>query len=202
MKTKWLIATILSGSLLVPAHTAEASADLDIRFRVLAHSDEVQDQEIKESIYTLVQGQILQTLSGDRLWNRDELSDQLESKVGEWEELVQQEILDQGFSYSATVRFEKHLFPEKITEEGISPEGIFDTVLVTLGEGKGKNWWCSIFPELCGQILIKEAKAADKSEKEECQPDLSPKKDLKDDSVKVDSLIVTWFKKSWGLISK
>ncbi|MDG5471167.1 stage II sporulation protein R [Jeotgalibacillus sp. ET6] len=200
MKTKWLVATILSSSLLVPVQTAEAHADQDIRFRVLANSDEAQDLAIKESVYLLVQDQILQTLAGDNLWEREELSEKLEDHVEKWEKLVQQELKANGFSYSATVRFEKHRFPEKHTEDGVYAEGVFDTVIVTLGEGQGTNWWCSIFPDLCGQVLIKKAKAADVEEEKDCESDLSPKKDLRDEEVVVDSIIVNWFQKGWDLL--
>lgn len=201
MKKKWLIATILSSSLLLPVHQAEANEHQDIRFRVLAHSDEEKDQAIKQTIYTLVQEQILQTFAGDKQWDREDLIQQMEKHVEDWEQLVQQKLADEGFTYSATVRFEKHLFPEKQTEDRVYEEGLFDTILVTLGEGEGKNWWCSIFPDLCGQVLIKKAKAADKKDESECETDLSPEKDLSNENVEVESYIVNLFHKGWNWIT-
>ncbi|WP_165967192.1 stage II sporulation protein R [Jeotgalibacillus sp. S-D1] len=200
MKTKWLIATILSSSLLLPVQQAEANEHQDIRFRVLAHSDEEQDQAIKQTVYTLVQEQILQTLAGEQ-WDREDLIQQMEKHVGDWEQLVQRKLAEEGISYSATVRFEKHLFPQKKTDEQVYEEGLFDTVIVTLGEGQGKNWWCSIFPDLCGEVLIKKAKAADKKDDSECETDLSPEKDLSSEDVEVESYIVNWFHKGWDWIT-
>ena len=42
-----------------------------------------------------------------------------------------------------------HEFPEE-TYKGITYEaGKYESLLVTLGEGKGDNWWCVLFPPLC-----------------------------------------------------
>ena len=203
MKTKWLIATILSSSLLIPVQQAGAQEDAqDIRFRVLAHSDQEQDQFIKESIYTLLQQEISQTLAGDEMWKRDELIQKMNEHVKKWEALVQTELAEQGITYSATVRFEKHLFPEKTTEDQVYAQGLFDTILVTLGEGEGTNWWCSIFPDLCGQVLIKEAKAETTDQESDCETDLSPEKDVNDEEVKVESFFVSWFQKGWAWITE
>lgn len=31
----------------------------------------------------------------------------------------------------------------------VYPAGVYDAILITLGEGKGENWWCVLFPPLC-----------------------------------------------------
>ena len=42
-----------------------------------------------------------------------------------------------------------HYFPTK-TYKGITyDEGNYESLLVTLGSGKGDNWWCVLFPPLC-----------------------------------------------------
>ena len=47
--------------------------------------------------------------------------------------------LDYGLNY----------FPKKIYKNTIYEEGIYESLVVTLGNGKGKNWWCTLFPPLC-----------------------------------------------------
>ena len=42
-----------------------------------------------------------------------------------------------------------HYFPEKIYKGVKYEEGEYESLLVTLGEGKGDNWWCILFPPLC-----------------------------------------------------
>ena len=29
------------------------------------------------------------------------------------------------------------------------PEGNYESLVITLGEGIGENWWCVLFPPLC-----------------------------------------------------
>ena len=29
------------------------------------------------------------------------------------------------------------------------PAGVYDSLKITIGEHKGKNWWCVVFPSLC-----------------------------------------------------
>ena len=200
MRKKMLVAAILSSSLLFPTNQVEANEHQDIRFRVLAHSDNEQDQAVKEKIYKQLQGELLKTFAVDNVWERELVIEKIEEQISEWEQLVQNALLDEGATYGATVRFEKHLFPTKITKDGTFPSGVFDTIVVTLGEGEGKNWWCSIFPDLCGQVLISGSKKGEKDSKETCETDLSPEKDLSDDAVKVDSAIVSWIQKAWKWI--
>ncbi len=40
-------------------------------------------------------------------------------------------------------------FPEKEYKGVIYEEGDYQSLVVTLGSGSGKNWWCVLFPPLC-----------------------------------------------------
>ena len=42
-----------------------------------------------------------------------------------------------------------HLFPEKTYQNHKYQEGYYESLVVTLGKGKGDNWWCVLFPPLC-----------------------------------------------------
>ena len=61
--------------------------------------------------------------------------------------ILSKEMEDKDYSY--TIDYGMHEFPEK-TYKGITYEaGEYESLLVTLGEGKGDNWWCVLFPPLC-----------------------------------------------------
>ena len=60
-------------------------------------------------------------------------------------EVLQKENYDKKF----TITFGNTFFPEKKYNGVIYEQGYYESVLVTLGEGKGKNWWCVLFPPLC-----------------------------------------------------
>jgi len=47
--------------------------------------------------------------------------------------------LDYGLNY----------FPKKIYKGVVYQEGMYKSLVITLGNGYGKNWWCVLFPPLC-----------------------------------------------------
>ena len=40
-------------------------------------------------------------------------------------------------------------FPEKEYKGITYEEGVYESLVITLGKGIGKNWWCVMFPPLC-----------------------------------------------------
>src|SRR5699024_7008134 len=40
-------------------------------------------------------------------------------------------------------------FPEKTNVPYVYPAGEYEAEKITIGEGKGSNWWCVLFPPLC-----------------------------------------------------
>ena len=47
------------------------------------------------------------------------------------------------------INYGKNYFPEKEYKDVIYEEGEYESLAITLGEGKGKNFWCVLFPPLC-----------------------------------------------------
>ena len=65
------------------------------------------------------------------------------------DERIENVLKEEGYTAGYTLDYGYHYFPEK-QFEGISyEEGEYESLLVTLGEGKGDNWWCVLFPPLC-----------------------------------------------------
>ena len=54
-----------------------------------------------------------------------------------------------GFSYGASVKLTKESFPTRVYENYTLPAGEYTALIVELGEGKGDNWWCVVYPPLC-----------------------------------------------------
>ena len=47
------------------------------------------------------------------------------------------------------IDFGQNFFPAKVYKGVVYNEGIYDSLVVTLGNGNGSNWWCVLFPPLC-----------------------------------------------------
>ncbi|KIL49755.1 stage II sporulation protein R [Jeotgalibacillus soli] len=206
MKTKWLFTILMMIILLSQingfAAASENSKEEDLRFRVLANSDTEDDQLTKQAVYYLMQQEILSTLASEKLWEKESLIKEIEKHIPQWQAKVEQALLAREEPYHATVRFEQHAFPVKQTEGEQYPAGVFDTIVITLGEGKGENWWCSIFPSFCEKVLISKEDQEKPIKEKSCKTNLSPEVETTAATIKVDSYIVKWFQKGWNWISK
>lgn len=54
-----------------------------------------------------------------------------------------------GFTPAARAQVTDMFFPTRYYGDCALPAGTYRTLRVTIGEGKGKNWWCVVFPALC-----------------------------------------------------
>ena len=63
---------------------------------------------------------------------------------------IAEDIIKQnGFSYTVKARVGKSYFDTREYDDFALPAGEYDSLIITIGEGNGKNWWCVIFPEIC-----------------------------------------------------
>ncbi|MBO7390523.1 MAG: stage II sporulation protein R, partial [Clostridia bacterium] len=54
-----------------------------------------------------------------------------------------------GYDYGCRVRLGRESFPTRTYGDLTLKEGVYDAVIVELGSGEGKNWWCVAYPPLC-----------------------------------------------------
>ena len=118
-----------------------------LRLHVLANSDSEADQELKLQ----VRDRILKESAGmlDGIGDRSEAEQAVSLRLPELREAAQKEIRARGFRYPVAVSLEKAYFPTKTYGDVTLPAGEYDALEVTIGSGKGHNWWCVIFPPLC-----------------------------------------------------
>lgn len=69
--------------------------------------------------------------------------------VAEIEKTAVKVLRQNGFTYGATVRLEREIFPTRIYGEYTLPAGEYTALIVRLGSGQGDNWWCVVYPPLC-----------------------------------------------------
>lgn len=130
-----------------------------IRFRILANSNSPRDQKIKEEVRDKMQEELYSILQNSK--STKEARNIINNNMDNFNKILEEEMKDKEYSY--TIDYGMHEFPEK-TYKGITYEaGEYESLLVTLGEGKGDNWWCVLFPPLC---LIEAEEAADTNEVE------------------------------------
>ena len=119
--------------------------DSAIRFRILANSNSPRDQKIKEKVKDKMQKELYMLLENAK--NAKAARNLINDNMNNFNNILSNEMKDVEYSY--TIDYGMHEFPEK-TYKGITYEaGEYESLLVTLGDGKGDNWWCVLFPPLC-----------------------------------------------------
>ena len=54
-----------------------------------------------------------------------------------------------NYTTDYNINYGNNYFPEKEFKGVIYPEGEYESLVITLGNGLGDNWWCVLFPPLC-----------------------------------------------------
>lgn len=144
------VGTILS--LYIPKNEVTAKEEMiipndAIRLRILANSDSESDQALKREVRDAVNKEITKWVSN--LTSKQEARELLQAKLPEIEKIAKQVIEEQQSSQTVKVEFDKVQFPTKLYGQFLYPAGKYDAILITLGKGKGANWWCVLYPPLC-----------------------------------------------------
>ncbi len=118
-----------------------------IRLRILANSDVPADQQLKREVRDAVNAKI--TVWVKDLTSIDKARSVIKSKLPEIQAIAEKTVADKGSKQAVHVEFGKVQFPTKLYGEFLYPAGEYQAILITLGEGKGANWWCVLYPPLC-----------------------------------------------------
>ena len=118
-----------------------------LRLHVVANSDSWQDQELKLLVRDAIlvrAGELLEGVS-DRESAEQVLSPHLDELVRSAKEVLEAE----GCGDAVTVAITDQWFPTKEYDGFALPAGQYRALKVTIGRGRGRNWWCVVFPPLC-----------------------------------------------------
>ena len=121
--------------------------DEAIRFRVVAESNTKEDQETKTIVKEALE-EDLDTLLKDST-SIDETRSILKENQNHFESLIERTLLTNKINTGYKVNFGLNYFPEKNYKGVIYEEGYYESLVVTIGNGNGENWWCVLFPPLC-----------------------------------------------------
>lgn len=171
-----------------------------LRFHVIANSDSNEDQALKLQVKDAVTQALKPKL--DDANDITEARNILTEELGNLEELSNNIIKENGFTYTASASIEKGYFPLKVYGDLALPPGEYEAVRIELGSASGKNWWCIMFPPLC--FVDTTYNVIPESSKEELKYVLteeeydslfSEKKDKEKVKVKVSFKLFSWLDK-------
>lgn len=144
-----LVAILVTGIManIKKSKMQEELAEEVFRFHVLANSDSKEDQALKMKVKEQVLVYMKQELPNSdsvkttRLW--------AENHLDEIKQISKQVISEEGYDYSVQAQVTKCQFPDKSYGDVTFPAGEYEALRIEIGEAKGQNWWCVLYPNLC-----------------------------------------------------
>ena len=122
-------------------------ADSVFRLHVIANSDSKEDQDLKYIVRDNLLSYMNEICSNCE--TKQEAINIVTENKDKFEEIAKSTIKEQGFSYDVKINIGNFEFPTKNYGDILLPAGYYDALRVEIGEAKGQNWWCVMFPPLC-----------------------------------------------------
>lgn len=144
------VATFFTLNAIIPTANEVEIYDSCVRLHVIANSDSEGDQELKLKVRDV----LLDKMNASKATTKEEALSYLEENKSALEEIAKEEIVNNAYSYDVKIEIGIEEYPTRNYEDFSLPAGKYTSVRVIIGEGKGQNWWCVLYPPLCNQGAI------------------------------------------------
>ncbi len=147
-KTGILFFAVLLAALLTTAavmqQEQQALAGKLIRLHVIANSDSEADQARKLQVRDAVLEVTALSASDSR-----EAVQSLAQLLPEIQQAAEDCLRAQGCDDPVEVTLGLEAYPTRVYDNFALPAGTYQSLRIVIGEGKGQNWWCVVFPSIC-----------------------------------------------------
>ncbi len=117
------------------------------RLHILANSDSEDDQQLKLKVRDAVLAET--SCIFEDCGSADESAEAAEKYLVEIKDIAERTIEANGYDYPVKCEVTDMDFDDRVYGTITMPAGHYKTLRITIGEAKGKNWWCVMFPPLC-----------------------------------------------------
>ena len=152
LKTFILLALLLFIYIFISAqnYVTAVSSNLSnavFRLHVIANSDTEEDQTLKLQVRDSLLN-YMNKICSNCSTKEEAISIANQHKM-DFQKIAEQTISNNGYNYSVKIMIDNFYFPTKNYGDISLPSGMYDALRVEIGEAKGQNWWCVMFPSLC-----------------------------------------------------
>ncbi len=137
--TYMIIGNVFAESNIIP--------DDAIRIRIIANSNSEYDQKIKLKVKDKVEYDMYNLLKNTK--SIEEARSIIKDNLINVENDIDKTLQSENYKLPFTINFGLNYFPKKEFKGITYDDGYYESVVVTLGDGLGDNWWCILFPPLC-----------------------------------------------------
>ncbi|MBQ9734248.1 MAG: stage II sporulation protein R [Clostridia bacterium] len=136
---------VLSGVCLfnldAPTHTEY------LRIHVRANSNADIDQAVKYQVKDAVVNYLTPYIANCD--TKEKAQDMLTDNLSAIESVCDGVLKKNGFAYKSRASVKNEQFPTRVYDNLTLDGGFYDALIIELGDGKGDNWWCVVYPPLC-----------------------------------------------------
>ncbi len=143
------IAIICCGIFLCGQKNISTSALNDdyMRIHITANSNSTYDQNLKYKVKDSVVEFLIPKLAYAQ--NKEEATNIIAENIFEIQNIVNQTLRDEGAKYLCSISITQEEIPTRAYDDLVLEEGVYDCLKIDLGDAKGDNWWCVVFPAVC-----------------------------------------------------
>ncbi len=118
-----------------------------LRIHIRANSNLDCDQQVKYLVKNEIVSYLTPYIAGCN--TKQKAKTMLENNLSGIERVAKSVLIKNGFNYSVKAGIKNEQFPTRVYENVRLDSGFYDALIIELGEAKGDNWWCVVYPPLC-----------------------------------------------------
>lgn len=117
------------------------------RLHILANSDSNYDQSVKLK----VRDRVLEYSKSlfESASSKEEAESLVSQNLDNITRVAQNELQNLGCDQNVKAEIKKMYFTTRYYDSYTLPSGMYDALRITIGSGKGHNWWCVMYPSIC-----------------------------------------------------
>ncbi len=154
---KWAI-TLLIVTMVIGVMPTDAEGEIyddTLRLHILANSNQGEDQKLKLEIRDRILLKYGKMLKGGE--SITEAKESVEQLLPEIEGDARVWIGELGYNYDVKASLSVEWYETREYEDFTLPAGYYSSLRIIIGEGKGQNWWCVMYPPLCMEMASESA---------------------------------------------
>lgn len=140
------IAIIVCACVFFTENNHEVNEDY-LRIHITANSNSQRDQNIKYVVKDAVVEFLIPKLADAE--NKTEAENIIKENLNKIEDVANVVLEIEGVNYFADVSIVEEEMPARAYDNLVLEAGVYQSLNIKLGESRGDNWWCVVFPAVC-----------------------------------------------------
>lgn len=143
MKKILVIIIVLATLFLLTKNNYDLTKDA-IRFRVIANSNSTKDIIMKQKVVNSLKKIVFKENN-----TKEETRNNIINNISNIENSIEDLFKTNDYNETYNISYGLNYFPKKEYNGETFDEGEYESLVVEIGEAKGNNYWCILYPPLC-----------------------------------------------------